>query len=131
MIICIALLLPLPAFCQQAPPAINGTWKAISKIETETTAGTVTEEDKEIYKEGEKTYTFSASGVTISEDFGKHSEKLPLRVKGDQLFMGKAERNKQPYVISGSGNQLILTKTERKVKKRQVQVETEVVTLEK
>ena len=128
---CVALLLSGSAFGQQAIPDITGTWKAVSKIETETTAGTVTEEDKEIYKTGEKTYTFAAKTVTITQGFGKHTEKLPLRVQGSQVFMGKPERNKQPYVLSVDGNRLLLTKTESKTKKGKVQVETEVVTLEK
>jgi hypothetical protein len=126
-----ALLLSGSAFCQQAIPSITGTWKALSKIETKTTAGTVTGVDKEVYKAGEKTYTFTATTVTIAQGFGKHTEKLPLRVQSNQLFMGKPEKNKQPYVLSVSGSQLILTKTEHKTKKGKTKVETEVVTLEK
>lgn len=128
---CIMLLLSGSAFGQQAVPDIMGTWKAVSKIETETTAGTVTEEDKEVYKAGEKTYTFAPKTVTITQGFGKHTEKLPLRVQGSKVFMGKPERNKQPYVLSVDGNRLLLTKTESKTKKGKIQVETEVVTLEK
>lgn len=128
---CIALFMSGTAFCQQAIPAITGTWKAISKIETETIAGAVTGEDKEIYKAGEKTYTFSTTTVTITQGFGKHSEKLPLRVQGGRLFIGKPDKNKQPYLLSVNGSQLILTKTEQKVKKGKVREDVEVVTLEK
>lgn len=126
-----ALLLPGAAFCQQAIPDITGTWKALSKVETKTTAGTVTGLDKEMYKTGEKTYTFTATTVTITQGFGKHSEKLPLRVQSNELFIGKPEKNKQPYVLSVSDKRLILTKTERKVKKGKTRIDTEVVTLEK
>lgn len=126
-----ALLLPGAAFCQQAIPDITGTWKALSKVETKTTAGTVTGLDKEMYKTREKTYTFTATTVTITQGFGKHSEKLPLRVQSNQLFIGKPEKNKQPYVLSVSDKRLILTKTERKVKKGKTRIDTEVVTLEK
>jgi len=131
ILICIALALSVPVLAQQTIPSITGTWKALSKIETETTEGTVTDEDKEVYKAGEKTYTFTANTVTISQDFGKHTEKLPLRVQGNHLFIGKPHKNKQPYVLSVNDRKLILTKTERKVKKGKTQVETEVVTLEK
>jgi hypothetical protein len=130
-LICLALLLSGSAFGQQAIPAITGTWKAVSKTETETTTGVVTEEDKEVYKAGEKSYTFTPATVTISQGFGKHTEKLPLRIQGNRLFMGKPHKGKEPYVLSSNGNQLILTKTERKVKKGKTQVEIEVVTLEK
>ena len=119
------------ALCQQAVPSIDGTWKAISKIETETTDGKVTEEDKDLYEAGEKTYTFTATTVTISQAFGKHVEKMPLRIQDNQLFIGKRSKNKQPYVISMSDNRLILTKTEHKEKKGKSKVETEVITLEK
>ncbi|SEW45154.1 hypothetical protein [Chitinophaga arvensicola] len=127
----LALLLSGQAFSQQAIPNLNGTWKALSKIETETTAGTVTEEDKEIYQAGEKTYTFTATTVTISQKFGKHTETLPLRIQGNQVFMGEPEKHKQPYVVSVSGSKLILTKTKQKEKKGKTKVEVEVVTLEK
>ncbi|WPU96094.1 hypothetical protein SNE25_11235 [Mucilaginibacter sabulilitoris] len=131
ILFCVALLLPGAAFCQQAIPDITGTWKALSKVETKTTAGTVTGLDKEMYKTREKTYTFTATTVTITQGFGKHSEKLPLRVQSNQLFIGKPEKNKQPYVLSVSDKRLILTKTERKVKKGKTRIDTEVVTLEK
>lgn len=124
------LLLSGSVFCQKAPD-ITGVWKAISKIETETTEGAVTGEDKEVYKAGEKTYTFTAENVTISQGFGKHTEKLPIQVQGNQLFIGKSKKNKQPYMLSVKGSHLILTKTKNKVKKGKTQVETEVVTLEK
>lgn len=120
-----------PAFSQQAIPTLTGTWKAVSKIETTTTSGTITDQDKEIYKAGEKTYSLSSKTVTISQGFGKHKETLPLRIQGEQVYIGKAEKNKDPYIISMKGKLLILTKTERKTKKGKNQVETEVVTLTK
>jgi len=129
--ICMTLLMSETTFCQQTNPPITGTWKAISKIETETTEGIVTGEDKEVYEAGEKTYTFTSTTVTINQGFGKHTEKLPLRIQENRIFMGKPNKNKQPYLLSVSGRQLILTKTEHKVKKGKAQEETEVVTLEK
>lgn len=131
LLFCLGFFLSAHVYAQQAVPSLNGTWRAISKIETETTEGKVTEEDKEVYKAGEKTYTFTAKNVTISQGFGKHTEKLPISVQGKQLFMGKPEKNKVPYVMSVNGKKLILTKTERKIKKGKTQIETEVVTLEK
>lgn len=127
----VALLLSGAAFSQQATPSVTGNWKAISKIETETIAGAVTEEDKEVYQPGEKSYVFTNTTVTITQDFGKHTEKLPLRVQGNRLFIGKTHKNKQPYILTTKDNQMILTKTEREVKKGKVKIETEVVTLEK
>jgi hypothetical protein len=131
ILICVALLLSKSALCQQTTPVITGTWKALSKIETKTSGGQEIEKEKEIYKAGEKTYTFTAASVTISQGFGKHTEKLPIRVQGNRLFIGKAEKNKDPYILSASGNRLLLTKTEHKVKKGKTRVEVEVVTLEK
>lgn len=131
LLLCLGFLLSANIFAQQATLSVNGTWKAISKIETETIGGIVTEEEKELYKAGEKTYTFADKNVTISQGFGKHTEKLPLSVQGKHLFIGKPEKNKVPYVISVSGKRLILTKTERKIKNGKTQVEIEVVTLEK
>lgn len=127
----VALLTYGTLFSQQTSPLIDGTWKAVSKIKTETTDGTVTEEDKEVYKDGEKTYAFRDKTVTITQDFGRHSEKLPIRIHDNQLFMGKREKNKRPYELSVNGSQLILTKTKQKIKKGKMQVDTEVLTLEK
>ena len=127
----LGFLFAAPAFSQQAIPVLTGTWKVVSKIETTTTSGTITDVDKEIYKAGEKTYLLSSKTVTISQGFGKHKETLPLRIQGKQLFIGKAEKNKDPYIVSMKGKYLILTKTERKTKKGKNQVETEVVTLTK
>jgi len=131
LLICIALSLSVRTLGQQTIPSITGTWKALSKIETETIEGKVTDEEKEVYKAGEKTYTFTANTVTISQGFGKHTEKLPLLNQGKYLFIGKLHKNKQPYVLSVDGSKLILTKTECKIKKGKTQEETEVVTLEK
>ncbi|MBT2623498.1 MULTISPECIES: hypothetical protein [Chryseobacterium] len=131
LLFCIALILSSTAFSQKVIPSLNGTWKAVSKIETETKQGIVTEEDKEIYKAGEKTYTFTSTNVRITQGFGKHTEKLPLRVQANKLFIGKPEKNKEPYIITTNGKRLILTKTERKLKKGKSEIETEVVTLEK
>lgn len=125
------LLISGTAFSQSKTPVISGSWKAISKIEIETLGGKVTDEDKEIYKPGEKSYTFTSNTVTISQGFGKHVEKLPIKLSANQLFIGKPEKNKQPYLISNNAGKLVLKKTERKIKKGSLKTETETLILEK
>lgn len=119
------------ACAQNVDHALDGTWHVTSKTETEAEGDTVVDLDKEIYEKGEKTYHFAGNALTITDGFGKHKKKLPIKVVDDQLFIGKSERNKEPYDIVLDGNQLVLTKTKIKKKKDRNQRKTEVVTLER
>lgn len=119
------------ACAQSVDHKLDGTWHVTSKTETEAEDDTVIDLDEEIYEKGEKTYHFAGNTLTITEGFGKHKKKLPVKVVDDQLFIGRTERNKEPYDIALDGNQLILTKTKIKKKKGRNQRKIEVVTLEK
>ncbi|TYR35757.1 hypothetical protein FXV77_11790 [Sphingobacterium phlebotomi] len=119
------------ACAQNVDHKLDGTWHVISKTETEAEDDTVIDLDEDMYEKGEKTYHFAGNTLTITEGFGKHKKRLPVKIIDDRLFIGKAERNKEPYHISLDGKQLILTKTKIKKKKGKNQRKIEVVTLEK
>lgn len=109
-----------------------GKWEAISKIEIEKTSGTVTDEDKDIYKTGEKTYEFTKNNkVIITQGFGKHIEELPAWTQGNKLFIGKNHKNKDSYLITYEQGRIKLLKTETKTKKGKTIVETEEVILKR
>ncbi|PRD44999.1 hypothetical protein [Sphingobacterium haloxyli] len=130
--IAIFLLLFMGIACAQSVDhKLDGTWHVTSKTDTEAQDGTVIDLDEEMYEKGEKTYHFAGNTLTITEGFGNHKKKLPIKVTGDQLFIGKHRRNKEPYEIAMSGNRLVLTKIKIKKKKGRNQRTIEVVTLEK
>lgn len=119
------------ACAQSVDHELDGAWHVISKTETEAQDDIVIDLDEEIYEKGEKTYHFAGNTLTITEGFGKHKKKLPVKVIDGQLFIGKPKRNKEPYDIVLDGNQLVLTKTKIKKKKGRNQRKIEVVTLER
>jgi len=106
-------------------------WKAVSKVETEKTDGKVTDTDNEIYKTGEKSYEFTKKNtVIITQDFGKHKEELPISISGNKVFIGKANKSKDPYIFNFEQGKLKLIKTETETKKGKKIIETEVVILQ-
>ncbi|WP_316826995.1 hypothetical protein [Pedobacter miscanthi] len=120
----------------QNKPALDqrliGKWKAISKIEIDKTNGVVTENDKELYKAGEKTYEFTKKNtIIITQGFGKHREELPAVSDGNKLFIGKSNKHKTPYLVTVQQNKITLLKTETKTKKGKTIVETEEVLLQR
>lgn len=119
------------ACAQNVDHKFDGTWRVTSKTETEAEDDTVIDLDEDMYEKGEKTYHFAGNTLTITEGFGKHRKRLPIKTTDNQLFIGKSERNKEPYDISLDGNQLILTKTKIKKKNGKNQRKIEVITLEK
>ena len=109
-----------------------GKWKVLSKIETDKTNGVITEQDTDLYTEGEKTYEFTKKNtVIIIQGHGKHREELPVRSQGDKLFIGKYKANKTPYIVSYEEDHATLLKTETKTKKGKTVVETEEVSLQR
>lgn len=111
---------------------IIGKWEAISKIETETSNGTVTDLDKDLYKAGEKTYEFTKNNtVIITQGFGRHREELPAWTEGSKLFIGKKHKNKDAYIVTYEQGTTKLLKTETKTKKGKTIVETEEVILKR
>ncbi|MCF0059190.1 hypothetical protein [Dyadobacter sp. CY356] len=109
-----------------------GTWKVLSKIEIKKSDGQVIGQNQEVYKPDEKFFEFSQnSTVTISQEFGKHSEKLPVSMKGKNLYIGKIKKTKIPYLVRYDGKLLKLAKTEGKIKKGKTILETEEVILER
>lgn len=112
--------------------SLVGTWNVLSKIEVKKSNGQVIDQEKEAYKPDEKFFEFTANGsVIITQEFGKHSEKLPATMKGRNLYIGKVQKNKTPYLVRYDGNKLKLVKTESKIKKGKTILETEEVILEK
>lgn len=132
------ILLTFASFYSYAQSKISldqkliGKWEAVSKIETEKTSGTVTDLDKDIYKAGEKSYEFTKNNkVIITQGFGKHKEELPAWTRGNKLFIGKNNKNKDAYIITYTQGRTTLLKTETKTKKGKTIVETEEVILKR
>jgi len=124
------------SYCQISNNAnyssLIGVWNVLSKVEVKKSGGQIIDQEKELYKPDEKSFEFTSDGtVIITQDFGKHSEKLPARVEGKNLFIGKFKKNKIPYLIRYEGSELKLAKTETKVKKGQTIEQTEQVVLGK
>lgn len=113
-------------------PSVYGFWKATSKVETEKVDSKIIKQEIEKYQLEEKSYEFTASNkLIIKQGFGHHQETLPFHIKGNQIYLGKEERNKIPYLFTLKGNTLTLVKTKTKHKKGKLIVQTEVVTLVK
>lgn len=111
---------------------IDGIWGAASKIETEKADGKIIKQEIEKYQLEEKSYEFTASNkLIIKQGFGHHQETLPFQISGNQIYIGKQERNKTPYLFTLKGNTLTLIKTKTKHKKGKLILQTEVVTLVK
>ena len=135
----LTLLLAFQGFiglCQNSDSTVyatlTGKWNLLSKVKIETSEGKVINQEKEIYKQEEKSFEFIASkNIIISQDFGRHSEKLPVRIQGNNLYIGKFQKNKTPYLIRYDGGQIKLAKTETKTKKGKTIIKTEQVVLQK
>ena len=126
----------LTSYCQTSSnsdySSLVGVWNVLSKVEVKKSGGQIIDQEKELYKPDEKSFEFTSEGnVIITQDFGKHSEKLPAKVQGKNLFLGKFKKNKIPYLMRYEGNQLKLAKTETKIKKGQTIDQTEQIVLEK
>lgn len=122
------------AFCQTNPDSssLTGKWSVLSRVEVVKSEGQVIDQEKEMYKTDEKFFEFTESGtVIISQDFGKHSEKLPVRMDGRNLYIGKFRKNKIPYLVRHDGDLLKLAKTEGKIKKGKTILTTEQVVLQR
>lgn len=112
--------------------SLVGNWNVLSKIKVKKSNGQVIDQEKELYKPDEKFFEFTKNGtVVITQEFGKHSEKLPSTMQGRYLYIGKIEKNKTPYLVRYDGNKLKLAKTESKIKKGKTILETEEVILER
>lgn len=112
--------------------SLVGTWNVLSKIEVKKSNGQVIDQDKDLYKPNEKFFEFTKNGtVIITQEFGKHSEKLPASMQGKNLYIGKIQKNKTPYLVRYDGKKLKLVKTESKIKKGKTILETEEVILER
>ena len=111
---------------------LTGKWNLLSKVKIETSDGQVINQEKEIYKQDEKFFEFTENNdVIISQDFGRHSEKLPVQIQGSNLYIGKFQKNKAPYLIRYDGEQIKLAKTETKSKKGKTITKTEQVILQR
>ncbi|TDE17147.1 hypothetical protein [Dyadobacter psychrotolerans] len=112
--------------------SMTGKWILLSKVKIETSDGQPLNQEKEVYKPEEKSFEFTEKGeVIIAQDFGKHSEKLPVSLKGNYLYIGKFQKNKTPYLVRYEGEQMKLAKTETKNKKGKTIVKTEQVIMQK
>lgn len=111
---------------------LTGKWNVLSKVEIEKSGGQVIDQKKEVYKPDEKSFEFTPNKtVIITQGFGEHSEKLPVSMQGNNLYIGKPKKNKVPYLIRYDGNQLKLAKTESKTKKGKTILKTEQVVLQR
>jgi aminopeptidase N len=121
------------AFCQTGLDSLlRGSWNVVSKVEIVKSGGQVIDQKKELYKQDEKFFDFAENGtVTITQDFGKDSEKLPIRLDGRNLYIGKIKKNKIPYLVRQEGDQLKLAKTEGKIKKGKTILTTEQLVLQR
>ena len=121
------------AFCQTGLDSLlRGSWNVVSKVEIVKSGGQLIDQKKELYKQDEKFFDFEENGtVTITQDFGKDSEKLPVRLDGKNLYIGKFKKNKIPYLVRYEGNQLKLAKTEGKIKKGKTILTTEQLVLQR
>jgi hypothetical protein len=121
------------AFCQTGLDSLlKGSWNVVSKVEIVKSGGQVIDQKKELYKQDEKFFDFAENGtVTITQDFGKDSEKLPVRLDGRNLYIGKFKKNKIPYLVRQEGDQLKLAKTEGKIKKGKTILTTEQLVLQR
>jgi hypothetical protein len=121
------------AFCQTGVDSLlKGNWNVVSKVEIVKSGGQVIDQKKELYKQDEKFFDFAENGtVTITQDFGKDSEKLPVRLDGKNLYIGKFKKNKIPYLVRQEGDQLKLAKTEGKIKKGKTILRTEQLVLQR
>lgn len=133
LVILVLVSIGFNSYAQQKPSTVQsiiGKWKAVSKIETDKENGVVTKTEKELYKSGEKTYEFTKKNtVIITQGFGRHKEELPFRNQNNQLFIGKYDKNKAPYVVTFDQAGIKLVKSESKVKKGKTISEVEEVIL--
>ena len=126
----------LNGVCQTTDSSANyplqGKWDVLSKVEVQKADGKLIDQDEELYKANEKFFDFSEIGsVTISQGFGKHTEKLPVLLKGNNLYIGKFKKEKIPYLIRYQGDVTKLAKTESRTKKGKTILKTEQVVLQK
>ena len=135
-LILLLLIQCLTGACQSPDSTVNfplkGKWDVLSKVEVEKSDGKVIDQDEEVYKPNEKFFEFTENNtVIISQGFGKHSEKLPVRLEGNNLYIGKFKKEKTPYLIRYQGDVVKLAKTESKTKKGRTILKTEQVVLRK
>ncbi|MCF2446585.1 hypothetical protein L0657_21690 [Dyadobacter sp. CY345] len=132
----VLLFQSLSGICQSADSTrsfpLKGKWAVISKVEVEKSDGKVISENEEVYKPEEKFFEFAENNtVIVSQDFGKHSEKLPFQLQENNLNIGKIKKNKTPYLVRFQGDVIKLAKTEGRVKKGRKILKTEQVVLRK
>lgn len=130
IILVLMLMISLKGFSQS--DNVVGKWAVLKKNETKKTGENITGKDEELYKSGEKYFEFTGEKkLIITENYGKRSQKLPYRINGDKIYIGKEERNKTPYAFTIAANTLTLVKQETKSKKGKTIVITEEVILQK